>query len=252
MNILSYFNHIRKRLFVELILLVKEKSFEGRLKYLFFSKNKDSLLIIFPGFGKDKPRKYNYLLSLIKTRKHDLLYVNDNFGYMGSYNLFESGINYPEVLTFKLIDVIIKKGKYKNLYFAGSSKGGTSALYFGIKFHANEIYAGACQFYIGDYVENNIDPKVFKGMMGCDIEANKITMLNNILPDCIEKINGIPPRIILLCSKQDPTYNNHIVPLLKCLDSKKIPYEFIESNYVRHSEVGNDFSSLLRKRFLFN
>lgn len=244
------FNRLRKRLFVELVLLFKEKTFEGRLKYIYVPKKQDSLLIVFPGFSKDKPRKYNYLLSLLKSRHCDLLFINDSFGYMGSYNLFEHGSSYPEEVTCKLIDSILKHREYRHLYFAGSSKGGTCALYFGIKFHAEEIYAGACQFYIGNYVANDIDPKVFKEMTGVENEEKWIEKLNSIMPLCIEEIDRqVPPQIVLLCSKNDPTFHNHVVPLFQLLDAKKIPYDFVESNYERHSEVGNDFSELLKKRF---
>jgi hypothetical protein len=84
-------------------------------------------MIIFSGFNSDDTRLYNYVKSFMPL-KCDRLYINDVFGYRGSYYWYENGDNNPEILTQELIENIITKKKYSNIYTAGSSKGGTCAI----------------------------------------------------------------------------------------------------------------------------
>lgn len=84
-----------------------ERTFENKLKYLFVrknGKNANKLLIIFSAFTGETPR-YNYLYSF-KDLDISQLYILDNFGYKGSYYLYEHGSDYPEKLTVSLIETI--------------------------------------------------------------------------------------------------------------------------------------------------
>lgn len=171
---------------------------------------------------------------------------------MGSYNLFEDGGNYPEIATCGLLDLIMNNGQYERLTFVGSSKGGTCALYYGLKYQVDEIIAGACQFYIGDYVTKETDSNVYFRMMGRSVDNEGISCLNSVMENCISGFIGRLPHILILCSLQDSTYKNHIVPLMNCLHSNHISFEFVEAFYQRHSEVGHDFKKLLNERLLLN
>lgn len=234
-----------------LFLLTHEHIFQKRLKYLWFRDGSDSLLVLFPGFSKDRPRKYNYVKGLMGvSRSVDRLYINDNFGYQGTYNLFENGEKNPETITIALINKTIKKGNYKHLFFAGSSKGGTCAIYFGLIFHADEIFAAACQYHIGKYVSSEMpDNKVFYAMMGNNAGEKESLMLDNVMPDLLHKYKGSKSVIHIFYSKQDPTYERHIKDLIKSLDYFGYPFSETVESYATHSQVGESFLKRLQSRF---
>lgn len=233
-----------------LFLLTHEHRFRGRLKYLWFREGCDSLLVVFPGFSKDRPRKYNYVKGLTGVKKVDRLYINDNFGYQGSYNLYENGRRAPEKITMDLIDRIIKEGNYKHLFFAGSSKGGTCAIYYGLIFRADEIYAAACQYHIGKYVSNEMpNDKVFYAMMGKNAGEEDSLILDNVMPDLLQKYRGSESAIHLFYSKNDPTYDRHIKDLINSLDHWGYHYFETVESYAVHSQVGESFLKRLQSRF---
>ena len=228
-----------------LFLLTHEHRFQRRLKYLWFRGGNESLLVVFPGFSKDRPRKYNYVKGLMGVKNVDRLYINDNFGYQGSYNLYENGEREPEKITMDLINKIIKEGNYKQLFFAGSSKGGTCAIYFGLTFHANEIFAAACQYHIGKYVSSEMpNDKVFYAMMGNNAGEEETLILDGVMPDVLQKYRGSESVIHIFYSKQDPTYELHIKDLINSLDYYGYHYsETVES------QVGDSFLRRLQSSF---
>lgn len=233
------------------LIKIHERIFENRLQYLYFSEKKnDSLLVLFTGFANDdKKRKYNYVRGLKSLKKVDRLYVNDNFGFRGSYNLFENGENGPELMTKRLIENVLKKGNYSQLYFAGSSKGGTCALYFGLEFEAKEIYVGACQYNIGTYLSKDTRQQVLTAMMGERDRDESIYLLNRVMPTIIEKHRGQNTRIGILYSKKDLTYERQLVDLMNKLKECGLSYEEQEVSYEKHEQVGIPFLMYLLSRF---
>ena len=93
-----------------------EKKYKKGLRYLFYKKHSNELLIVFSAFGSSKIRTYNYVKSL-RGCKVDRLYILDPWGYKGSYNLFENGDNYPWNITNQLIVSIINRGACNNSRF---------------------------------------------------------------------------------------------------------------------------------------
>ncbi len=233
------------------LIKIHERTFENRLKYLYFKKhNNDSLLVLFTGFtNDDKKRRYNYVRGLKDVKSVDRLYVNDNFGYRGSYNLFENGKRDPEYMTKRCIQMIISKGKYTHLYFAGSSKGGTCALYFGLEFGAKEIYVGACQYHLGTYLSKITRTRVFDAMMGSINREESIDVLNRVIPDVINKHKGQENKIGILYSKKDLTYERQIIDLLHQLKECNYVFEEKEVFYEKHEQVGEFFLKYLLSRF---
>lgn len=87
---------------------LKERTFKGKVKYLFFNNGSKDLLIVFSGFSGEH-RRYNYVKGLWNINV-DKLYILDTFAYMGSYYLYENGNNGPERLVKSLIDKILMGG----------------------------------------------------------------------------------------------------------------------------------------------
>lgn len=251
-NVMGKFNVIVNKFLTYGYIFINERSYKRKLKYIWFRESSNSLLVIFPGFGKNWPRKYNYLNGLKTCKSFDRLYINDNFGFLGSYNLYENGSRNPEIITKELIDQIISKGKYKKLYFAGSSKGGSSAMYFGLVYNAIEIFAGACQYKIGSFLHNELNngDLVMKTMMGNEMALDlQLSVLDAVIPNVLQEHKGSKSIFHIVYSQKDSVYEKHIVDLLNELKSCGYNYHSIEAQYDKHSEIVEHFLKFLQRRF---
>ena len=115
-------------------LFFEEKKNKDNVYYLFDNHHSNKLIIIFSGMSGT----YNYRKTLKKV-PYDQLYIKDTWANGVSYYLYEGGNNNPEIYTSRLIDEIISKKKYDEIICIGSSKGGASSLYFGLKHSADVI-----------------------------------------------------------------------------------------------------------------
>ena len=130
------------------------------------------------------------------------LYIKDTWGYRGSYYLYENGSNSPFLKTCALIEKILNEGQYSNIITMGTSKGGTAALIFGLKYNASNIFSGACQFHIGDYLSVPTHKRILEAMRGRIKRENMIELLNRTLPNTIIKYSGNASTVHLIYSKK--------------------------------------------------
>lgn len=86
---------------------IQEKSYNG-VKYLYYTNNNDcdTLLISFSAMPPTNVRLYNNVKGLSKL-PFDRLYINDTWGYRGSYYMYENGELTPYSKTCALIEKII-------------------------------------------------------------------------------------------------------------------------------------------------
>lgn len=247
----SFFLYIRKLFrygYNKARLSIKERKFGGRLKYIYEDKQSDELMVVFSGFASRVP-KYNYMRTL-KDVKVDKLFILDDFGYRGSYYWFLDGTDKPLQLTNGLINHILKRKSYKKLMMAGSSKGGTCAIYFGLEHHANEIFASACQYHVGTYLSTPNHKRVLEEMMGKDTTPDNLLKLNEMLPEQIRKYANSNQLVYLCYSKDEHTYADHIVDLIDDLKNKGVQIVEIVDSYSSHDDNGVYFSNFLKHHFL--
>lgn len=132
---------------------------------------------------------------------------------------------------------------------AGSSKGGTCAIYYGLKYEADEIFAGACQYHVGTYLSPEKLRDVFFAMMGQQADEITINKLNRMLPEMIANHKNSKTIVHVLYSKQEHTYDEHIIDLLSDLKYNGITTIEKEDYYKTHDENGIYFSSYLKEYF---
>lgn len=228
-------------------LKLKEKTFSNQLPYLYLKspKHSDTLMIFFSAFTGEK-RRYNYIKAF-NDSDFDRLYILDPWGYKGSYNLYENGLRYPEDITKNLIKCITSKKNYKKVYTLGTSKGGTCAIYFGLELNATAIFAGACQFWIGDYVTDDNRDLIFQGMMGKEAGPKEKEILNQMLQNAIKSNKKSSTTTYLLYSRKDQTYEKHIVDLIENLRKMDITVIEKEDFFERHEDVGLFFPSFVKQ-----
>lgn len=233
-----------------LVIKLKERTFKGKVKYLFFNNGSKDLLIVFSGFSGEQ-RRYNYVKGLWNINV-DKLYILDTFAYMGSYYLYENGNNGPEKLVKSFIDKILMGGgkSYEHVYMAGSSKGGTAAIYYGVEYNADAILSGACQWNLGTYLHRPDHEKIFLSMMGPNASDKECRELNEVMPNQIKRHNSYNGVIHLLYSKKDLTYERQIVDLIKDLKANNLRFIEKEEFFEKHSDVGYPFLAYLRNFLL--
>lgn len=220
----------------------QEKTFNHRLKYLFYGKDSDTLLVVFSAFPPtDQIRLYNYIKSF-QNLIVDRLYIKDTFGYKGSYYLYDQGSNVPAFLTSSLISKYVSRGGYKRLIMAGTSKGGIAAIYYGLKYHAAMIFSGACQYHIGTYLSTPAHKQILEGMMGQGSSEGEVQLLDGIMPEAIRNHANSYTVIHLVYSKQEHTYKDDIVDLLSDLDKANIHCVEKEEYFTNHNDVGYYFA----------
>lgn len=228
----------------KIVLSFKERRI-GKLKYLYEKNNSDELIIVFSAF--ETVRKYNYMKTLSKS-KIDKLFIMDTFGYKGSYYWYENGSDLPKVLVSKLIEQI-GGGGYKHVYTAGSSKGGTCAIYYGLKYNATEVYSSACQYHVGQYLNAPELKPILEGMMGKNYDESDVKKLDDELPEMIRQKANSKTIINLFYSEKDPTYQKHIVDLKSDLERNSIKYTVKTDDYIDHGDNGIYFSAHLKEIF---
>lgn len=238
-----------KKCITKFVILAKQKVYKKRLKYLYISnKNSDKLIVVFSGFSGKKKSVYNYVTTL-KGCKDNKLFILDDFGWegKGSYYLLENGNRYVEELVTRLIVETIEKGEINNLTTVGSSKGGSSALYYGLKFHADKVIAGAPQYYIGDYLNTDKHKMILSGILGSEVKQTDIDMLNSILSNRISEEAGCKTKVFLHYSKAEHTYTEHVKFMLEALEQYGYDVETDEKDYKNHVDVALHFPQFMKK-----
>lgn len=238
-----------KKILYKLFLCLKEKRLKDGGKYLLLKDNSSTdLIIVFSGFSET--RNYQYMRSL-KKAKINKLFIADMWGYdgvgnKGSYYWFHNGTALPETQTSKIIEDVLSKKSYRNIYMAGSSKGGTCAIYYGLKYKVKKVFAGACQYNVGNYLK--LYPNILHGMMGREDDAI-VKLLNNKCRDQIVANKGCNTQICLLYSKEEHTYEDDIVDLIADLKNYQYDVSLEERNFSDHSDIGIHFSNYLKDLF---
>lgn len=201
-------------------------------------------MVVFSGFGSNGSNKRNYnYISHFSNYNADRLYILDNWGCRGSYYLMENGNYSPLKITSEIIEQFIFKNNYNTLIFCGTSKGGSAAVYYGLKYNANYIISGACQYHIGDYIKNY--PDIMKGMIGMTkLTEDKIRILNSSMYDMIkQKISYFTGKIVLIYSEKEKekTYQIELKDLIKDINACSYHLERVEEDFINHSEIGVHF-----------
>ena len=243
-QIMSYIRKVRHFYFVVINFMVEKKHKNG-VFYINRNNGSDKLLVVFSGIGGD----YNYRRSL-KNSSWDQLYIKDSWAKGLSYYLYEKGSNHPEVLTSDFINDFLSTRNYSRIVSLGSSKGGSAALYYGIKHNFNEIVCGACQYRVGDYIAIfHKDDGYYPLLMGNIPKGEGIRILNDKFDNLLKAHTNSPTIIKLLYSTEEHTYEEHIKPMLCKLEECNIKHEDQIESFPSHSMIGQFMTKYVKSNF---
>lgn len=199
------------------------------------------LVVIFSGFSGDGKPTYNYQNSLAHCPA-DILWIKDFFRGGESYYLCANGVMDIEPVVHSLITRTLEELNLSkdDCTVLGGSKGGSAALYYGMKYDFKNIIATVPQFNIGTYVEQDW-LYAFKHIVGNHPLEKIQKTQQNLDRLIISQIKQSSPdkNVYLITSLADPQYKTEIeknIVLLKRFNNFNCIYA--NSDLIqRHNQV---------------
>lgn len=242
-------SYLKKRLNEKMEIFKGERVFSSYYPIRYYYEkakfyNKKKLIIVFSSFSNDKP-KYNYI-STLKTVDCNKLFILDDYGIKGSYYLGLDGNFNIENSVISLITKIMSENNidFKDVIVAGSSKGGTAALYYGLKYNFGNIIAGAPQYKIGTYLCDLSIKDYANDIFGDYTEGNRIKYDNLIRINASTNKNS---KINILTGEGDPQYKNVLKEFENIIKEYNLNATIKMSDISKHSEVANIFPDYLNE-----
>lgn len=242
MDIANKFNKGMDLLKTKYLMKFKQKTYVGNkysVNYLLEknSKSKD-LIIVFSACTKiGQKARYNYIKTLDEF-KCNKLFILDDFGFdgRGAYYLGKDKDFMIEKDVVSLINKITEEINPKNEIYIGSSKGGYSALYFGLERKNSYIITGAPQYNLGDYLKLPNHKNILKYIMG-DCSDDSINKLNNLMRDKLNLNKNHNNCIYIHYSTEEETYDSDINPLLEEMNNLNLKVNHDKKSYSSHAEL---------------
>ncbi|MFA7764053.1 hypothetical protein ACGFNX_04170 [Streptomyces sp. NPDC048723] len=170
------------------------------------------LVVVFANFTA--PGEYGWSNGVLDKVRSNILWVRDLFDGANSYYLCK-GMDFSlEQSVAGLISRVMNALSLSpdEVTMFGSSKGGSAALFFGLKYGFRNIVASVPQFLIGTYVKEGI-PGAARMMMG-EVTEQNVHALDSVLPDLVRSGANHSANIYLITSPQDEQYKRQVEPFI--------------------------------------
>lgn len=229
----------------------KFRSEGTRIKYILKKeKNSDVLAVVLSSCTRRGVKaRYNYLKTL-KSIHCNKLFVLDDFAedHRGAYYLGENLRFNEETAVNNLVKKTIDNYGTKKIIFCGSSKGGYSALNFGLEYENAYIIVGAPQYYLGEYLIDSGNIEAYRHIVGNKENNESKELLNVRLKNKILDKKIHTQTVYLHFSNQEHTYEEHVKFLLEDLVNQG--YEVITdiADYKDHNDIALFFPDFLKEK----
>lgn len=220
-----------------------------KVKYI-LKRDRDSevLVIVFSACTRNGIKaRYNYVRTLngIKCTR---LYILDDYAedHRGSYYMGYNCNFKEELAVKKLIDKIIHEYSYQKIVFCGSSKGGYSALNFGLSYENSIMVVGAPQYYLTTYLKASGNLAALRHIIGEPTKEKEdiieFYLKNKILGDKYIKSQNV----YFHYSDKEHTYEEHVRDLIKDMEDAGLKIQKDILDYTNHSEISLYFPYYLK------
>jgi hypothetical protein len=171
------------------------------------------LVVVFANFSA--PNDYGWSNGVFDNVRANILWIRDRFDGMNSYYLCKEMDFSLEQSVAGLIFNVMKALSLTpdDVTLWGGSKGGSAALYFGLRYGFRNIVSIVPQFLVGTYVQR-VHPKVAAFMLGEGVPEENVRAVDAILPDLVRSGANHTANIYLLSSPQDEQYQEQVEPFL--------------------------------------
>lgn len=205
------------------------------------------VIFVFSGFLNAKPGNYDFANAL-NDCPCDVVWICDNFEDMYAYYMCINMDFRVEEAVAEFMQHILDSLSLdiSQSTTTGFSKGGSAALYYGLKYNIPNIVTTVPQMHIGSYV-HNYWKHVATHMMGGNYGVPSINYLDRLLPRMIKTDTNRDRNIYLLTSEADKQYKPEIEPYLQDF-AKYNNFNLLKtySAFVReHNQVTGHHTALL-------
>jgi hypothetical protein len=199
-------------------------------------KFSNKLVVVFSAISPKHTFNYNYL-STLSSYPVNQLYILDDFNDQGSYYL---GKQRDHVIESSVVSLILHFASKLNITLnditsIGSSKGGYSALYYGVKYSFGDVISLAPQTKLGNFLKdeyNNITEFISQGN-----DEGDIYYLNELLYRLVRENRESLPFIHLMVGTKDSHKDRHVLPFSEHLNQLNINHKLDIIEGVDHSEL---------------
>lgn len=231
------------------IVYENELSFgKKNVKYTFYEphNSSDKLLVIFSAMMPSYSYKYNYYSTLKDVEAHQL-YIKDDAGEYGNYYFGNNkNVNFETEVMSLIMNIIRKHNiSFEKVTLIGSSKGGTAALYYGLKYGFQNVISGAPQTQIGNFVLSEAPHRdVGIVVSGGEDEGDRL-YLNKKFTN-LEIPSGYYKNFHLCVGTKDHHFKGHVNPLKYHLSNMNVTLNIKEIPDATHKDL-----KYLFKDFIF-
>lgn len=210
-------------------ILEHEQITDGKhpIRYLLYPcTGAEWLIVIFSAFANDKsPIRHPYHhLRLLEGIPVHRLYIQDTYGKNGVYYL----CNDMDFGVADAVEALIRKVQRSlgcddaHTIPFGSSKGGSAALYFGLRLDLAHVFSAVPQFRIGTYLLNSglTKHETLNDMLGTQDREARVATLNMVIEQMLMTHHNT--MLHVLTSTGDEQYEEQIVPFLNVLEREGI------------------------------
>ncbi|PKW10694.1 hypothetical protein SAMN05428944_2105 [Streptomyces sp. 1222.5] len=196
------------------------------------------LVVVFANFSA--PDDYGWSNGVFDNVRANILWIRDRFQGMNSYYLCQDMDFSLEQSVATLIFNVMKALSLTpdDVTMWGGSKGGSAALYFGLRYGFRNIVSIVPQFLVGTYVAT-VHPKVAAFMLGEGVPEENVRAVDAILPELVRSGTNREANIYLLSSPQDEQYTAQVEPFLGLFQGyENFNFIYSESPFITdHTQV---------------
>ncbi|MGW4440260.1 hypothetical protein ACWELO_31745 [Streptomyces sp. NPDC004596] len=186
------------------------------------------------------PDDYGWATGILDNLRSNILWIRDRFDGGNTYYLCKDMDFAVERSVIGLISKVVDSLGLTpgDVTLWGSSKGGSAALYFGLRYGFRNIVASVPQLAIGTFVRD-VYPDTGRHMLGEAMAPEDVRTLDAVLPDLL--VSGANPdaNIYVVSSPQDEQYSSQVEPFLDLLQRyENFNFIFSESPFITdHGKV---------------
>ncbi|MEU1709208.1 hypothetical protein ABZ478_28250 [Streptomyces sp. NPDC005706] len=164
------------------------------------------------------PDDYGWATGILDNLRSNVLWIRDRFEGGNTYYLCENMDFAVERSVIGLISRVVDALGLTpgDVTLWGSSKGGSAALYFGLRYGFRNIVASVPQLAIGTFVRD-VYPDTGRHMLGEAMAPDDVRTLDAILPDLLASGANPDANIYVVSSPQDEQYSSQVEPFLGLL-----------------------------------
>lgn len=227
-------------------LLQEVQEFPGELPvhYLKVPGTTPEVAFVFSAMSRVGDITFNYKSSL-QNFTGTQYFILDDFREQGSYYLCEGrSLKIADAVQAFVRSAVAKSGAQKDdVYFFGSSKGGTAAVLHGLRLGFGTVMVAAPQFFIGDFLRKP-HPGILRYMAGGRTQDD-VDWLNRVLTFATAP-SSFEGQIRILVGDSDNHSKTHVPGMVSFLKSHQVDVAVMKLLESNHNQTGLVYAEMLR------